>query len=554
MKHYYITISLILFSCFSFSQMAEMDVNSIRAKLIPNGLFFSDTTNGLKAGFEALKDSGTTTIFSSSLWLGGKRTSDSVLCSSMARYANQPDNSYSTGPLGGLNFTNAQEPYGAATISSQQIQLWNKVFTITKQEIEIFKAYFECSIDPQCDANLLYPNYQIPQPIIDWPAHGDVSLGQSLYLAPFFDRDQNGYYEPQQGDFPCIKGDKYAWFVMNDKGTYDSLRNFLNIEVQVEVYAYDKDLSNPIDRTVFVGYKIINRGTTSYYDFYAGIFADFDIGCAQDDYVGSLPNLNSFFAYNGDAIDDNCSSGTIPYGLVPPAQGITVLNQDLTSVVSFSNNLGTTNGYEIAYNNMRGKNGNGTPILHYTGDTVTFQLNENSYNGLPSWTEREPNGPGSIPSIAADRKSTGSVGPYNLNPGEVIQIDLAYVYSRANTGDNLASVNKLQQEIPLVQSFYDDSISACSSSLDGNVSVNDILINNISIYPNPFSQNINVELRGNKIIKSIELLNSLGQTVINKKVYSFEEAINTESLPNGVYLLKVTSSLGETGIRKVIKQ
>lgn len=554
MKHYYITISLILFANFSFSQIAEMDANSIRAKLIPNGLFFNDTTNGLKAGFEALKDSGTTTIFSSSLWLGGKRTSDSVLCASTAGYANLPDNSYSTGPLGGLNFTNAQEPYGAATISPQQIQLWNKVFTVTKQEIEIFKAYFECSMDPQCDANLLYPNYQIPQAIIDWPAHGDVSLGQALYLAPFFDRDQNGYYEPQQGDFPCIKGDKYAWFVMNDKGTYDSLRNPLNIEVQVEVYAYDKDLSNPIDRTVFVGYKIINRGTVSYYDFYAGIFADFDIGCSHDDYVGSLPNLNSFFAYNGDDVDNNCPLGVIPYGMLPPAQGITVLNQDLTSVVSFSNNIGVTNNYEIAYNNMRGKNGNGTPILHYTGDTVTFQLNENSYNGLPPWTEREPNGPGSNPNVLADRKSTGSVGPYNLSVGEVIQLDLAYIYSRSDTGDNLASVNKLQQEIPIIQSFYNDSISACSDILEGYVSVNEIPLDNISLYPNPFSQNINVEHRGNKIIKSIELLNSLGQTVINRVVNSNIETINTISLPNGVYHIKIINNLGEIGIKKLIKQ
>ena len=34
-----------------------------------------------------------------------------------------------------------------------------------------------------------YPGYSIPNLYYDYPAHGDVSLGQSYYLAPFKDVD-----------------------------------------------------------------------------------------------------------------------------------------------------------------------------------------------------------------------------------------------------------------------------------------------------------------------------------------------------------------------------
>ena len=40
----------------------------------------------------------------------------------------------------------------------------------------------------------------IPESIRDWPANGNSA--QDQFLAPFFDQNGNGYYEPEQGDYP----------------------------------------------------------------------------------------------------------------------------------------------------------------------------------------------------------------------------------------------------------------------------------------------------------------------------------------------------------------
>ena len=69
--------------------------------------------------------------------------------------------------------------------------------------------------------NYQSPGYIIPNDILNWPAHGDTTLGNSLgmlpYIAPFIDVDNDDIYNPSQGDYPCIKGDEAVYIVMNDK-------------------------------------------------------------------------------------------------------------------------------------------------------------------------------------------------------------------------------------------------------------------------------------------------------------------------------------------------
>ncbi|MDZ7774772.1 MAG: hypothetical protein U5L09_03725 [Bacteroidales bacterium] len=90
------------------------------------------------------------------------------------------------------------------------------------------------------------------------PAHGAFSKGQSYYLAPFYDADGDGNYNPMNGDYPyydlsgdlcgtktptademagdviegtsvlsdqVIKGDQTLWWVTNDKGNTHSGNN-----------------------------------------------------------------------------------------------------------------------------------------------------------------------------------------------------------------------------------------------------------------------------------------------------------------------------------------
>lgn len=58
--------------------------------------------------------------------------------------------------------------------------------------------------------------YQPIEVIANWPAHGDVSKGQAYYLAPFVDNNNDGDYNPLDGDYPKIKGQQAIYYIYND--------------------------------------------------------------------------------------------------------------------------------------------------------------------------------------------------------------------------------------------------------------------------------------------------------------------------------------------------
>ena len=51
------------------------------------------------------------------------------------------------------------------------------------------------------------PEYEMPEEISTWPGNGDPENGEAAQLAPYYDKNENGIYEPNQGDYPLIRGD-----------------------------------------------------------------------------------------------------------------------------------------------------------------------------------------------------------------------------------------------------------------------------------------------------------------------------------------------------------
>jgi len=83
------------------------------------------------------------------------------------------------------------------------------------------------------------------------------------------------------------------------------------------------------------------------------------------------------------------------------------------------------------------------------------------------------------------------------------------------------------------------------------VSVNEINSNALTVYPNPSNGIVNIRNNGN--LKSIQLVNSLGQTV-NTVTNIANKQLITLDFDNlrGVYFLKITNQNGEQQLRKVI--
>ncbi len=90
-----------------------------------------------------------------------------------------------------------------------------------------------------------------------------------------------------------------------------------------------------------------------------------------------------------------------------------------------------------------------------------------------------------------------------------------------------------------------------TANITEQVNINEISIDDIEIYPNPFSENIFIENTEN--IASIKISNILGQIVLEKEINEIN-SINTSQLKNGLFLIEITHNNGNSKVFKLIKQ
>jgi hypothetical protein len=82
--------------------------------------------------------------------------------------------------------------------------------------------------------------------------------------------------------------------------------------------------------------------------------------------------------------------------------------------------------------------------------------------------------------------------------------------------------------------------------------MNDLMGNNLNIYPNPVINKINIETALNLQNATLKIVNSLGEIVVNKQLNNDTE-FDVSNLKNGVYFLSIVSN-NHTVFRKFIKQ
>ncbi len=82
----------------------------------------------------------------------------------------------------------------------------------------------------------------------------------------------------------------------------------------------------------------------------------------------------------------------------------------------------------------------------------------------------------------------------------------------------------------------------------GTAGVNNIVSNNVSLYPNPATDLLNVTVKENS---TFELIDITGKTVLSRMIEG-TSTINISKLSSGMYLAKVTSESGVTEISKVL--
>ncbi len=321
--------------CSAASAYQFLDINNVRARINTGGDMWWDLGAGAGSQYYIPANTTKTSLFAGSLWIGGLDVNDQLKMAAL-RFR-QVGNDYWTGPL---------TIDGTASVDPETCAEYDRFFIISRAEVDEFLGWWYSTNRAE-----EYPGYSIPKSIMEWPAHGDPSKFQSYYLAPFYDMDGNGEYDPNQGDYPyydipnelchsplqtlegiqgivkggiladqVLKGDKTFWWVFNDKGNFHSESQGQAIGLEIRAQAFAFTTNDEINNMTFYSYEIINRSTFTLTNTYFSPWTDADLGYAYDDYVGCDVLRGMGYCYNGNAVD---GTGQVEaYGDQPPAIGI----------------------------------------------------------------------------------------------------------------------------------------------------------------------------------------------------------------------------------------
>ncbi|MCT4665702.1 MAG: T9SS type A sorting domain-containing protein [Flavobacteriales bacterium] len=481
-----------------------LDINNLKIPVFPTGEIFGSGSY-LTVKSEMPINSGKSSNFTSSLWLGGLDDANTLhLAANTYRQVGESD--FQAGP----NTANYVQP------------THHRVYKITKAQIEHHAN------------NYNQPGYNMIDVIAKWPGHGNgFSLGLN-FQAPFKDKNQNGVYDPANGDFPEIRGDQALYVMYNDNIPHtESGAEIIHAQVNVMVYGYDtSDVT--LDNTVFVHYDIHNMSTANYKDFYITSFNDFDLGFGFDDYIGTDSASNSVFVYNGDSLDESLSG----YGDNPPVFGMTYLNHTLNNSMYYNNNFsnfGNPTDSSHYYNYQKALFKNDSTQMQFT-QSVKYAYEESILTEAQAFTTPD------------DRRILSSIYMPSLKASESICLDLAYVFAYDTTNNIAQQKTLFKNRVAQVKNFYDDQYDNCQdlSDLDPNLNTNLFDEKAFELWQN----NSELFIKSPKEFRSIKVINVLGETVFNKN--GNVKSISLNHYPKGTYILQVETIDGLIANQKFV--
>jgi hypothetical protein len=330
-------------NCAPSKAKVTMKFNDVSALLEQGGSMFQDRAKSI-ATYEIPAGSGLRLIFAGALWMGGTDVNGQL---KLAALKFRTANDFWPGPLtvtpGSGNYDprypvgdNVARDFGEATVEQETCTAYDKFYLISKAEVIAFNLWWEftngLSTTPADE-----PTAAAFDHINNWPAHGAV--GQDFYLAPFYDRGKDGFYNPLEGDYPwyddilgrddiecgidrriSLFGDNTYWWVFNDKGNIHAESGGDPIGMEIRAQAFAFSTSDEINRMTFYNYELINRGTQTLFNTFFSQFLDADVGYFGDDYAGCDVSRGLGYMYNGD-LNDEDFNGKKGFGENPPAIG-----------------------------------------------------------------------------------------------------------------------------------------------------------------------------------------------------------------------------------------
>jgi hypothetical protein len=474
----------VMANCAAPKLSQEIKYNNVRTIIYTGGDMWWDLVSSARYIIPKTEDTknAVSSSFAGSVWLGGLDAGGQLKVAAMTYRQNGID--FWPGPLDTTN----------ASADPAECARYDQIYTITRDEVDKFVT----------------GKGGITTNISSWPGNGNVSKNQGRSLAPFYDVNGDGFYDPATGDYPAydvnnlalkdqfgfckskLYGDYTLFWVFNDKGGIHTETDGVAIGVEVRAQAFEFKTNDEINNMSFYSYEIFNRSSFQLNKTYFTIWNDADLGYYLDDYVGCDVSRGLGYIYNADPFDETYS-GVNGYLDYPPSLGCDFFRGPIADnndgIDNNQNGVVDEPGESIQmsrftyYNNNIGAFPNQTTnpelSIHYynymTGfwkDGSNFTQGGNAYNGTsPSqfvydgdpvnntgWTEKNA---GNLP---GDRRFLQSAGPFTLKPGAVNYITFGMPWAQSpNKGGNIESVKLLKVADDKAQALFDN----CFKLLDG---------------------------------------------------------------------------------------
>lgn len=455
----------------------------------PNGTLFTAPDSSVKHEYPV--GSGNNMMGFSGFWIGAKDASGNIYTTIST---GTEDDEFWPGPIDTVTGL-AKDPAD-----------WSFVWVVAKQEIDSHRISWKKA------------GYVVPASISKWPArHSGENL--RAHLAPYADFNGNGVYDPENGDYPVIKGDIAAYYIANDGFgehiTSGGLK--LSLEIHGMLYGFE---SGPDTNTLFHEMVIVNRSSNTYDSVMIGRFHKVVLGNDTDNRMGTWVNRRTVYSYNGDENDEG------HYGDHNPMIAVVGLDAHFTYSMSFSDKDadrkvpfdkdGFWNALKSLWYDSQpltyGGDGRGGTVKTrwiYPGNTDPFQT-------TPWWDENSKDGPGK-------RNMLAVYGPFNLPPAGYIVVNTAMIWQTD------ADTTVLGNRINGLLSRYGQVLSVD----------NEVVTGGVSFFPNPVKTGQELSIAEN--VTSLAIYSATGQLAMLIKNDKKVKKSCSIMLPVGVYWVKATT-------------
>jgi len=120
-------------------------------------------------------------------------------------------------------------------------------------------------------------------------------------------------------------------------------------------------------------------------------------------------------------------------------------------------------------------------------------------------------------------------------------------------GVELDVIPTFEQKLPNTSIFEENGISAIIALKAGTTSVNDLTVDlNVNVYPNPATDFVNIQT--NFEIKSLKVVNYVGQVVFDQNIGQVNYQINTSNFGTGMYFVQIETNDGTVVTKRLTIQ